>query len=122
VKNHHQQDPLHGVLASVCSDAVGGALLSDLWMWRERIGAEEPHSARIRALLCFGPDLAWFCGLNVHLGLQCLSCTPEGHCEFYLKGTLVICCVLHVSSELGTEEGPGLSSAACEMNLSHGFS
>lgn len=49
----------------------------------------------------------WPCELNVHLGLQCLSCTPERHEEFHLKGNLVTSCDLHSSSELGPEEGWG---------------
>lgn len=79
VKVHKQQDLLHGAGAQT----PPGCVISDLWMWSERAGAEHLHFVHFRAFLVL--NLVWSCGLNVHLGLQCLRCTPEGHCEFHLK-------------------------------------
>lgn len=122
VKNHQQQHPLHGAVASVCSDNVGvnccptsGCGLRGLVL-------------RIHILHVLGFFLLWTrSGLVLWTECPPGTAMPEFHswkAPWLSPGSNLGHLLWSTQFQwlVGTEERPGLSSAAYEMNLSHGFS
>lgn len=122
VNNHQQQHPLRGAVASVCSDTVGVCYCPT-----SGCGVRE-LVLRIHTLHLSGFFLLWTTS-NLVPWTKCppgtaipelqswkaLWVSPGSHRGHVLWSAWL-------QRAVGTEEGPGLSSAAYEFNLSQGFS
>lgn len=122
VKNHHHHyHPLHGAVASVCSDTVRACYCptSGCRMRQMVLSIHTLHVSGLFLLWTWSSLVLWTdCPPGTTM-LELHSWRPLWVSPERDPG---LCRDLHGFSELGTEEWPGLSSAAYEMNLSHGFS